>query len=515
MVKDIWKKLIESLISVLPIAGIVLVIFALQFTAVFPDETISVEKLIPFLISLITLVVGMALFSLGSDVAMTKVGKYIGSSVTKSKSLVLIIVIGFLLGVMITIAEPDLTVLGELLETKINPWILKGIIGAGVGVFLVVGLLRIIFQKSLKARLIFLYFIVFALAALLDDANGDAILSITFDSGGVTTGPVTVPFLLTFGAGVAAVRGGKNSSNDSFGVMGLCSVGPLIFTMVALFAMSKMGIDFSTLKNSIDADPNFLKVTGATALEVIIAIAPVLGFFVIYNFIAIRIPGKELLKILLGFLYTYVGLTIFLISAKFGLIPIANSLGHHLSDPAFDGRYNYLLFIIAVIVGFAVVLVEPGVHVLTEQVEDVSARSISRRKMLVALCIGVAIAIVLAVFKYLYGNFPMIYLYVPLYIIAILLTFTVPDIYTAIAFDSGGVASGTMSSCFVLPFIIGIAGASEGRGTGFGVIGLISVMPIICVQFLGLSSKIQTRIAYNMAKKRVKEENDCQVVHLG
>lgn len=514
MWKIAGKKFLEALLSIVPIAVIVLIIYSLQFTMVFPDDTIPTDRLIGFIVSLVVILVGMALFSLGSDTAMSKVGKYIGSSITKRKSIVVIIIISFLLGLMITIAEPDLTVLGELLSEKLNPWILKIVIGTSVGVFLCIGLLRIIFQKSLKIWLIFMYFIVFALAVLLDDANGDAILSITFDSGGVTTGPVTVPFLLTFGAGVAAVRGGKNSSSDSFGVMGICSVGPLIFTMTYLIIMSKFGVDFSTLKNSVNSSLSVLEVVGHTFFEMILAIGPILVFFIIYELIFIRISWKELLEILLGFLLTYVGLSIFLSGAKYGLIPVAYSLGNVISDPVYGGTYDYLLFIIAILVGIAVVLVEPGVHVLTEQVNEISNGAISKKKMLIALCIGVAAAIVLAVFKYMYASLSLAYFYVPLYLIAVFLSFLVPDIYTAIAFDSGGVASGTMSSCFVLPFIIGIANAAEGRGTGFGVIGLISAMPIICVQFVGFATKFKTSIAYAMAKKRVREENDCQVVHL-
>lgn len=516
MLKDVGKKIIEALISVVPIAIIVLVIFGLQFTSVFPDNTLSTNVLVAFLISLVALIVGMGLFSMGSDVAMSKVGKYLGSALTRSKKMWLIVIVSALLGIMITIAEPDLTVLGELLSVKINPWLIKIVIGVGVGLFLVIGLMRIIFQKSLKLWLIFFYFIVFALAAILDDGNGDAILSITFDSGGVTTGPVTVPFLLTFGAGVASVRGGKNSSSDSFGVMGLCSVGPLIFTMILLISMNKFGgVTYSDLINTISENSNILGTLLNTALEVVIAIMPIMIFFIIYNFIFIKIHWRELISILIGFLYTFLGLTLFLTAAKIGLIPIASSLGRTLSDPAYGGGYDYLIFIIAIVIGFAVVLVEPGVHVLTQQVEEVSSGAISRRKMLTALCAGVAIAIVLACVKYLYlgANFNIIYFYVPLYIIAIGLSFTVPSIYTAVAFDSGGVASGTMSSCFVLPFIIGIASSASGRGTGFGVIGLISVMPIICVQLVGFVSNFRIQVQYARAKKRIRDANDVQVVH--
>lgn len=511
MIKEIKNKLIESIISVIPIVGIVVAIFIMQYASIFPENTITLDQLITFLFSLIALIIGMALFSLGTDISMSRVGEYIGSSLSKKKSLLFMILITFFLGVMITVAEPDLTVLGDLLGSTINSWVLKIVIGIGVGVFLVLGILRIMFQKSLKLWLIFFYFIVFVLACILDDKNGNAILSISFDSGGVTTGPVTVPFLLTFGAGIAASRGGKDSSSDSFGVTGLCSIGPLISTMCLLLIYSNF-TDLSALHNSVTIDDPLLSVLGKTLLEIIIAILPVTVFFLIYQFIFIKLPKKELIKILMGFLYVFIGLSAFLTAAKFGLIPIAYTLGKTLADPIYNGNYNYLLIIIALVVGIAVVLVEPGVHVLTAQVEEVSNGSIKKRTMLIALCLGVACAIVLEVIRELCGSFPIIYYLAPLYVLSLALTFFVPDIYTAIGFDSGGVASGTMSSCFVLPYIIGIATALN-TGTGFGVVGLISSVPPIAIQLVGLSSIISNKIRYSKAKKALLEENDAQIIH--
>lgn len=242
MLKEAKNKLIEAFISVIPISILVIILFCLQFSSIVPSEAITTNELITFLVSLIALIFGMALFSLGSDVAMSKVGHYIGASVTKKQSIIFMAVIAFLLGMMITLAEPDLTVLGDLLSKYINAWILKVAIGVGVGIFLIIGLMRIIFQKSLKLWIMFFYAIVFGFACLFEGKGGDSIISIAFDSGGVTTGPVTVPFLLTFGAGVASVRGGKNSSSDSFGITGLCSIGPLLSSMVLFLFLSQSKI---------------------------------------------------------------------------------------------------------------------------------------------------------------------------------------------------------------------------------------------------------------------------------
>lgn len=511
MLKEAKEKLIEALLSVVPIAIIVCIIYALSFSSIFPSDIFQKQEIINFLISLISLVFGMALFSLGSDIAMTKVGVYIGSSLSKKKSIILMIIITFFLGLMITIAEPDLTVLGDLLGKTINSWALKITIGVGVGVFLVIGILRIMFQKNLKIWLLFFYFIVFVIACLFEDKNGNVIVSISFDSGGVTTGPITVPFLLTFGAGIASSRGGKDSSSDSFGVTGLCSIGPLISTMLFLLISSNF-VDLSSLKNEIDIATPLGEVITSTLLEILLALLPITVFFFIYQFIFIKLPKKELFRILLGFLYTFIGLSFFLVAAKFGLIPIGYKLGYTLSDPTYNGSYYYLLIIIAIVVGFAVVLVEPGVHVLNGQVEEISNGAIRKRTMLVALCIGVSIAIVLEVIRDLYGPFPIIYYLAPIYVVSLGLTFFVPDIYTAIGFDSGGVASGTMSSCFVLPYVIGIA-TSLNSGSGFGVVGLISSVPPIVIQFVGLYAIISRKVHYSKAKKALLEPNDAQIIH--
>lgn len=512
MLKEARNKILEALISILPICWMILIIYGLQFTSVLPENIISSGVLCTFLICLIFLVLGMALFSLGSDVAMSKVGQYIGADVTKKRSLLFMGVIAFLLGIMITIAEPDLAVLSELVESVLpgnNQWVFKLTIGLGVGVFLVIGLFRIVFQKSLKLWLMFLYVLVFAFACFFYGKNGDAIISIAIDSGGVTTGPVTVPFLLTFGAGVATVRGGRNSSSDSFGVTALCSIGPIITSMI-LFLCLMNSQDFSNIENSVNTSPVFSMILAQTSLEVAIAILPIALFFMVYQFIFIKLNHRELIKIYFGFIYTFVGLTTFLTSAKYGLIPLAYNLGNGLATP--NHGYDYIIIILALIIGFAVVLVEPGVHVLNQQVEEISGGTIAKKKMLVALCAGVGIAIVLSVIRELCGGFSILYYIVPFYILALLLTFTVPDIYTAVAFDAGGVASGTMSSCFVLPFVIGISDALD-LGSGFGVIGIISLTPLICVQLLGLNVRIEMKIRYDRARKRAKPIDDAQIIH--
>jgi len=511
--KQLFLKIRESLFSILPVFIIVGVIFGLQYSPVFPNDLISVETFLIFIGCVVAISLGMSLFSLGSETAMTKVGNIIGSSITKRRSIILMVIIAFLLGIMITIAEPDLTVLSSLVENNglIDGFVFKLVIGVGVGSFFAVGLVRIVLQKPLKLWIVFFYLIVFALACLFG-ANGNRIFEISFDASGVTTGPVAVPFLLTFGAGVATVRGGKNSSSDSFGLTGLCSIGPIIASMILFLPLQNSPV-FESITNPIDVTPSLGPVILHTMLEVLIAIGPIIAFFIIYNFIFTRIRAKEMLKILFGFVIVYVGLVIFLSAANFGLIPLGYRLGRGILDAGPD--YYYLAVVLGITIGLVIVFAEPSVQILVNQVEEVSGRAISKLSVTISLAIGVASAIGLSVIRIVYGNnFNFMYAYVPLCGVALLLCLIVSDTYAAIAFDSGGVASGAMASCFVLPFIIGIGDSSNTVSTvsGFGVIGYIAVMPIITIQLLGLFADIKKKVVYARARKSLLLPNDDQII---
>lgn len=501
----------ESMISLIPITIIISVLFGLQYTPIFPSDVVRPTDFGIFLICVLFLGIGTCLFTLGSESSMSKVGSLIGSSITKKRSILLIVTCALLLGTFITIAEPDLSVLSDLVGEHFNSWIFKIVVGVGVGVFISFGLLRIIFQKSIKLWIIFFHLVIFALACLFG-SNGNAIFEISFDASGVTAGPISVPFLLTFGASIATVRGGKNSANDSFGVTGFCSIGPIIFVMILFLPLQNSSI-FENIRNEIDVTPEFIEVLGSTCLESLIAIAPIAIFFTIYELIFIRIKMKELVQIYIGFIITYVGITIFLIAANIGLIPIGYSLGLGIMDGGY--QYAYLFIMIGLVIGTCIVLVEPGIGVLSKQVEDVSGGAIKRKNIYIALAIAVSLAIVLALARAIWGNnFPIMYYYVPLYGLALLLALFVPDIYVAIGFDSGGVASGPMSSCFVLPLIIGIyASGNSSDGSGFGVLGLIQITPTILIEILGLIGLIKEKRLNRVIKTSLKELNDGQIIH--
>ena len=524
-VKYWLSKLRESAISTAPIA-IVVIAFFLVVRFALPADTfasrllITNDDIILFSIAVVMIVIGMALFNAGTEESMTEIGTIIGGSLIKKKNFFFVITMTFFLGVLVTIAEPDLTVLSG--QIGIHPQIIIWTIGIGVGIFLVVGVLRVTFHKNLNTLFLVFYALAFTLIYLIDPR----FLPICFDSGGVTTGPVTVPFLLGFGMGMAASRRGKNSE-DSFGLTALCSVGPILSVIIIAMIMKSMGKGLPMMDEF--ADPllalngsmgeNLLHSLLITLRSVSISIGPLLGFFLIYELIFIRLPWKNILRILIGMLVTFVGLVCFLTAVEAGFLPIASKVGQALGS---ESRFFPYAAIIGALFGLFGVLAEPAVHVLVQQIETVSDGAIKARKVLLVLAISIGAAVALHLLR-AYFQFPLAYYLIPGYIIVFILSFLVPKIFTAMAFDSGGVASGPMTSTFVLPFCIGFsysryisdpAGGSDVFLYGFGLVAMVAMMPLIVLQAMGLSGLIKTRLALAKAKKRLVEENDDQIVHL-
>ncbi len=538
MLKAFKDKLLETLISILPMVGILTIIFLITYfnSSYFGGlnsngeaiPLIALDTYLPFLICSFTLVIGSALFQLGADNALSKVGSEIGSHITKKGSIILLVLITTALGILISIAEPDLTVFGDIIGPQINTtvgtWIVKLVAGVGVGVFLSVGLLRIIYQKSIKFVFLFGYVLIFAIACLFGPKDGQAFLSIAYDTSGVTTGPATVPFVIAFGAAVASARGGKDIASDSFGLSGIMSLGPVI-TMLALCLIVKpdASIDKIEVLSWQEQINNgiFLEMIG----EVFLGVGPLLLFFLIYNFVFLKLNKKSLFNILLGFAYTIVGLYIFLLSASLGFKGLGLELGENIaSNASIEGGNKLMLYLfpaLGLLTGIIIVLGEPSIAILTTQVEEISGGVIKKKAMIVTLALGVGGAIALELCRNVFwGGFPSYYLFVPIYLIAIILMFLVPDIYSSIAFDSGGIASGTISVCFVLPLVIGMfrslyphTASHAADYNGFGIIGMVSALPIVCVEALGVVAKIKGSILQKQARQRVYEYDDVQIIH--
>lgn len=515
------KALVTSLLSIVPMIAIVLI---LSFTKLAPLDVRRGDYAL-LLIGMVILIIGLSIFQIGANSSLTKVGEYMGASLSKQKSLFIVCLFAFALGTLITVAEPSILIVSK--QVNINPYLLIGGIAVGVGLFVVFGVLRIIFHRPLKIWYLLFYFLTFMLMIfVVMDPNKRHFLPFIFDSGGVTTGSATVPFILSLGAGIAMVRGGKNARNDSFGLVGIASIGP-IMTVAVMLLVSPISGDFdpTTTYSTLGEEPvwkmflDALIPTGVghngTLLDVLIALAPTLIIFMVYELLYIRLPKQKILKLLVGFLFTYIGLSIFLTGTSAAMTPIGFYVGSKLGSQS-----SWIIIVIAFVIGLVTIVCEPAVHVLTQQIEDISDGRTKKITVLLTLSLGVGVAIALAMIRTIY-NFSIMYYMVPGYIISIVLMFVCPNIYTAMAFDSGGTASGPMSSSFVLPMVVGVTVALGSKNgvqpdyyeQSFGVIALIALTPVIAIQILGVISNVKTVRANYKMRTHVYSSDDAQIIN--
>lgn len=469
------EKTREAAISVLPIVAIVLVLCLF----VMPMQA---DLLLCFLIGAVMIVVGMGLFSLGAEVAMMPIGSKIGTALTKTKNLPLILGVSFLLGFAITVAEPDLQVLAATVP-HIKNSVLLITVGVGVGFFMTVCMLRIITGASLRRLLIACYAVIFLLATFTERS----FLSIAFDSGGVTTGPMTVPFILAMGLGVSMIRSDKAAEADSFGLVALCSVGPIISVLILGFfyndSEAVAGLSGASFANTAEIGTAFLSAIPAYLAEMAIALLPIVAIFVLFQIFLLRLHGRPLAKILIGIVYTYVGLVLFLTGVNVGFSTLGAELGAQLASSG----ARFILIPLSMLLGWFIISAEPAVGVLEKQIEQVSAGAIPGKAIKLSLSIAIALAMGLAMLRVLTG-ISILWFLVPGYAVALGLSFFVPDIYTAIAFDSGGVASGPMTATFMLQFMMGASTALGGNvlTDAFGVVAMVAMMPLLSIQVVGV-----------------------------
>ena len=470
------EKIRESLSSVMPITVVVLILSIL----IIPMEIGMISM---FLLGALFMVLGMGFFSLGSDMAMTQMGEGIGAQFSKTNKLTLIIIIAFVMGVIITIAEPDLQVLADQVPA-IPDMILILTVAAGVGIFLAIAILRTLFRISLSKLLLVFYAIVFSVSIFVPKD----FLAVAFDSGGVTTGPITVPFIMAIGIGLAAVRSDKNASDDSFGLVALCSIGPILAVMTLGIFYNPSDASYTPvivpeiitmrdlMKEFAIGFPHYLK-------EVVIALTPVLGVFTLFQIVTRRFQRRQIYRIAIGFIYTLLGLALFLTGVNVGFIAVGSNIGSQIAGSDF----SWILVPLGMIIGYFIVAAEPAVHVLNKQVEDISEGLISQSSMMMALSLGVAASVGLAMIRILTG-ISIYWFLIPGYAIALLLTFFVPKMFIGIAFDSGGVASGAMASTFLIPLAIGACEAVGGEVMvdAFGVVAMVAMTPLIAIQVMGL-----------------------------
>ena len=504
--RELWEKIKEALISALPITAIVYIM------ALTPLFDFSQTELITFTVGAVLLVLGIGMFSLGADLAMTPMGTHVGSGLSKQRKLGLLLTVCFVLGMLITIAEPDLQVLANQVSAVMNGTVLVYTVGLGVGAFLVMAILKIVFKKSLSNILMLFYMLLFMLALMLVQRGNEALLPLAFDSGGVTTGPITVPFIMALGVGISHILGDRKNKENSFGLVALCSVGPMLAVLVlGIFSSSDLSYAVPDYTVSNDILNAYLHSFGHTAKEVAVALGMIVVFFLICQLAFLKLPAKRLKKIAVGVVFTYVGLVIFLTGVNVGFMPIGYKLGTAMAE-----ANEALLVVFGLLTGVLTVLAEPAIHVLNGQVEEVTGGSVSKKSMMMGLCIGVGSAIALSVIRIIF-DFSLVYYIIPGYFISLALSLFVPPVYTAIAFDSGGVASGPMTSGFILPFAIGVCVAYQGPDAvlrdAFGVVALVAMAPLITIQLLGFKGIVSDMIAERRAMKRILDADDQQIIN--
>ena len=503
---ELWSKIKEALISALPIT---LIVYAVSLL---PWFNFTTTELITFTASAVMLVLGIGMFNLGADLAMTPMGTQVGAGLSRQRKLWLLLGVSFVLGLLITVAEPDLQVLAEQVSAVMNGTLLIYTVGIGVGAFLVIAILRIVFHRRLSNILMLFYMLLFALALMLAVNDHLDLLPVAFDSGGVTTGPITVPFIMALGVGISGVLSDRHSQENSFGLVALCSIGPILAVLL-LGIFSTSDLSYAVPDYQVDADilSGFLHTAGHTAREVALALGLIVVFFLVCQFAFLKLTKRQLLRIGFGVLFTYVGLVLFLTAVNVGFMPIGYKLGLCLAE-----LNQWLVVGLGLLMGVLVVLAEPAIHVLNSQVEGITGGYVSKRSMMTGLCIGVGAAIALSVVRIIF-DFSLVYYIIPGYFISLALSLFVPPIYTAIAFDSGGVASGPMTSGFILPFAIGVCVGTQGADAilrdAFGVVALVAMIPLITIQLLGFKAIVANKLHERRAMKRILDADDQQIIN--
>ena len=490
----------ESLSSVLPITTIVLL---LSITIV----PLTPGALVLFLFGSALLIVGVGMFTMGVDMSMTPMGSGIGVYMSRARHPAVPLAIAFALGMLITIAEPDLTVLAQQVPAIPDRTLILTV-AAGVGLFLVIALLRVMLKIHLSLLLVGFYLGAFVLAVVFVPND---FIPVSFDSGGVTTGPITVPFIMALGVGLASVRSDKNSTSDSFGLVALCSIGPILSVLILGICYSPDSASYTPaalpdIATTRDAFREFTAALPHYAEEVVIAMIPICAMFLLFQLFTRRFKRTQLLRIVSGLVYTYVGLVLFLTGVNVGFMGAGQLIGATIAR----SEHPFLLVPIGMLMGYFIVAAEPAVHVLVKQVEEVSMGSISQSAMRQGMSIGVALSIGIAMLRVVTGV-SILWFLIPGYAISLVLTFFVPQLFTGVAFDAGGVASGPMTATFLLPFAMGACEAIGGNlmTDAFGLVALVAMTPLVTIQLLGLAGRVKKRLADDALRAELAKVEDC------
>lgn len=484
MIRELKKNFESSMITILPVVFMVLVL-----SLFIP---ISRDVLISFILSSVLLIMGSALFTFGADLSMIVIGNKIGKDLVKSKKIWLILIVGFIIGTVVTIAEPDLLVLAEQL-TSIPSWLLIIVISLGVGVCVLLASARSLFGWNLNIMLLIGFSIIFLLMFLVPSD----FIPVAFDSGGVTTGTISIPFILTLGMGLVANRIDKKAKEDSFGLVALASTGPIIMVLLLGLLMNQSGnMSFDSSIYTNFAFSNYITQLVINFKDVLMAISPIMIVFLIYYIFTRNVSKNELNKILFGTIITIVGLTIFLVASNVGFLNMGYYIGEYVVGST---SHKYMLIPIIMVLSFFIAIAEPAVVILIEQVEEFTEGAISKSILKVALAIGVSLAAGLSILRVLTRT-SFLYYAVIGYGIALILMFLIPKVFTAIAFDAGGATGGSLTTTFLLPMAIGACVALGGNvyTDAFGLASMVSLVPIITVEVVGLIYQLKMNTTINV-----------------
>ena len=480
-------KFKEISLSVIPI---VLIVLALHFTVV-PLEN---DMLIKFLICTLIIIAGLGIFLMGAEIGVSEMGEIMGSSVAKSNSRILVFVLGLLFGFLISIAEADLLILANQVSDAMGgllaPFFIVVVVSLGVGVMIGLGFLRILMDKSISNMFIIVYMIIFGLFFFV----GEEFQAISFDASGATTGAMTTPFILALGLGVSKMKASKKAEEDSFGLVGAASTGPIWSLMIMSLVLGLNNIQGS--EQAFIPQAGILAPIFTTAPKVIkeslMALIPITSLFYVFNHFWFKRSKDEIKVILKGLILAFIGLVLFLVGVNAGFMDIARIVGSTLA--AIDN--NFVLPIFGFLIGMVVVLAEPAVYVLSSQVEEVTSGSIPRKLILATLSIGVAFAVSLTMVKIMFPAVKLWMFLLPGFLISLYLSKKIPPIFVGIAFDSGGVASGPMTATFVLALTQGVASGIPTADVlidGFGVIAMVAMTPILGISILGLIYQLKSK----------------------
>lgn len=483
MKENIKEKLRESLFAVLPIT---LIVAFLSFSI----APVSVEVFVMFLVGACMLLLGIALFNLGAEISMTTIGDRIGAYISTRKRTWVSLLLLIFIGTIVIATEPDLGVLAGQVH-EIPAALIIGVVAIGSGFLLAIGYLRMKKGIKLKYILMFLYAITFLLACF----TPKEFWAIAFDSGGVATGAVSVPFIMALGAGAASLKKGKNTENDSFGLLAICSVGPVIALMIFGLFYNVTGVSYSNvslpnIETSTDIWEQFTCHIPNYMVDVAQSLLPLLIIFFLFRIFAFKVNRNEMFKIVIGFFYAFVGLVFFSAGANVGFMPA----GSYIAEVLADTGNSWMVIAVGMIFGYYIVKAEPAVGVLVRQISDITDGAISEKLMMFSQEVGLALAIGLAMIKIMTG-ISVLWILIPCYLLAFILSFITPEIFTSIAFDSGGVASGTMTAVFLVPFAIGICNAFSGNALldAFGIVAIAAAVPVVCIQLVGILYKAKLK----------------------